>query len=462
MEERPPVLAVRAPVDLEHQRMQLAGVEVRRLVQPALDHPPVGRRELVALRLGDVAIAQPGVEVRQARLRALREDMQLTRAARIGGGKRDDPGRDVEVEDASLAAHLRADVALEVGGVHPGHPGAAGAEEDAISLRGPAHARVVSGPHVGDHGVVHRQIEVGRQAARALAGQRHDPQPFEEPGVQPVGGEERDQIAAGRPRRRAELEPAAQVVAAAGEVDHVKVQLALEVGAGLGVARDHQAQAVGRPVEPGHVPSAARQLGGGPAGRGDHEEMVIATVDEALPVVLVVEAARDPGDRRATHLLAALGRPGVVDHAFGIGEHHPDERDPRPVRRPGRPRHALRNVAELADLPSAREVLDEQLVRRPDLADEGEAAPVGGPLGGMVFVRGGRRLDLLLVEQAPDHDAAPVLARARVRPPEAVGDALAVAAQPDVVDPAKTIKVFGANRARHGVNGCYQQPAGLR
>jgi hypothetical protein len=55
------------------------------------------------------------------------------------------------------------------------------------------------------------------------------------------------------------------------------------------------------------------------------------------------------------------------------------------------------------------------------------------------------------------HDAASVLARVGVGPNKLVSDPLAVAAQPDVVDPTKTIKVFRANGPGHGVPRCYQQ-----
>jgi hypothetical protein len=48
------------------------------------------------------------------------------------------------------------------------------------------------------------------------------------------------------------------------------------------------------------------------------------------------------------------------------------------------------------------------------------------------------------------HHAASVLARVGIGPGKLVGDTLTVAAQPYVVDPTKTIKVFRADRPGHG------------
>src|SRR5882672_75412 len=121
MEERVPVLAVRTAMDFEHERVQLAGVEAIGLQKPALDHPSIGSCELMPFRLGDVAVAQPWVEVCEASLSALGRHVELARAARIRGSKRQDPGSEVEIEDSALAAGLLPDVALEVSGVGGGH-----------------------------------------------------------------------------------------------------------------------------------------------------------------------------------------------------------------------------------------------------------------------------------------------------------------------------------------------------
>jgi hypothetical protein len=56
-----------------------------------------------------------------------------------------------------------------------------------------------------------------------------------------------------------------------------------------------------------------------------------------------------------------------------------------------------------------------------------------------------------LIQVAPDDDSAPVLASLGVSPAELIGDAFAVRAQPDVVDPAKAIQVISANWWGHGV-----------
>ena len=89
MEERPPVLAVRAAMDLQHEGVQLVRVQVLRLQEPALDHPAVGGGELMALRLCDVAIAEPRIEIGQPGLRALGEHVQLARVVHVRRGKRD-------------------------------------------------------------------------------------------------------------------------------------------------------------------------------------------------------------------------------------------------------------------------------------------------------------------------------------------------------------------------------------
>jgi hypothetical protein len=69
----------------------------------------------------------------------------------------------------------------------------------------------------------------------------------------------------------------------------------------------------------------------------------------------------------------------------------------------------------------------------------------------MVSTRGACGLDGLGIEQPAMYHAASVLARVGIGPGKLVSDTLSVAAQPDVVDPTKTIKVFRANRPGHGV-----------
>jgi hypothetical protein len=71
-------------------------------------------------------------------------------------------------------------------------------------------------------------------------------------------------------------------------------------------------------------------------------------------------------------------------------------------------------------------------------------------------------LDGLRLKDAPNHDSAAVLARIQVGPPNLIGNSLTIATQPDVVDPTKSIKIFGTNWAAHGVSRCYQQPQSIR
>jgi hypothetical protein len=65
------------------------------------------------------------------------------------------------------------------------------------------------------------------------------------------------------------------------------------------------------------------------------------------------------------------------------------------------------------------------------------------------------RIDRLLVQQAPDDDAAPGLTRLGIGRAQLVGNTLAVRAQADVVDPAETVQIISANRCGHGVNRLY-------
>jgi hypothetical protein len=69
----------------------------------------------------------------------------------------------------------------------------------------------------------------------------------------------------------------------------------------------------------------------------------------------------------------------------------------------------------------------------------------------MVSTRSACGLDGLGIEQPTMHNAASVLARVCIGPGKLVSDTLPVAAQPDVVDPTKTIEVFRANRPGHWI-----------
>ena len=104
---------------------------------------------------------------------------------------------------------------------------------------------------------------------------------------------------------------------------------------------------------------------------------------------------------------------------------------------------------ELAGLTPGREVEHEKLIDGTDFAHEGEAAAVRRPFGRMIPARRARRLDRLGLEQLADDDAAAILPRLGVGPSELIGDTLAVAAQPDMIDPAKSIEVFGSDGGGH-------------
>jgi hypothetical protein len=75
----------------------------------------------------------------------------------------------------------------------------------------------------------------------------------------------------------------------------------------------------------------------------------------------------------------------------------------------------------------------------------------------MISPRTGGGVHRLCLEQATDDDAASILARLGVRPAQLVSDPLAVWAQSDVVDPAKSIKVFWNDRSGHPVSRFKQQ-----
>ena len=235
------------------------------------------------------------------------------------------------------------------------------------------------------------------------------------------------------------------------EVDEVEVELALQVGARLGVARHDDADAVRRPIEVGDVPGAARQLlGVTPSGR-NHKQVVVAAVDIPPAVLLVVEPADDARDRRPAKLLAAFRGPRVVDHRLRVGQHRADEGDPRAVGGPLRKAHAVRNCAQRLGRTTGRDVDHEQLVDRTNSAEKCQLAAVWRPLGRVVAKRAAGWFDRLGVEQAADDYAAPVLARARVRPADLVRDTFAVACQANMVKPAKTKEILRREGPSHPV-----------
>src|ERR1700737_2008341 len=90
VEEGPTVLTVWAAVDLHDERVHLARVQALGLQHPTFDDPAVWRGELMPLRLRDVAVVEPWVEVREAGLRSLGQNVQPPRGVRIRGGDRND------------------------------------------------------------------------------------------------------------------------------------------------------------------------------------------------------------------------------------------------------------------------------------------------------------------------------------------------------------------------------------
>ena len=175
----------------------------------------------------------------------------------------------------------------------------------------------------------------------------------------------------------------------------------------------------------------------------------MAAVGVALPVVLVVQPAHDSRHRRSAELLAAFGRPGIVHHRVRVGEDRADECDSAAVGRPRRSRSAFGQSAQLLSSSAGGDVEDEELVRGADPADECELAPIRRPFRRVVAQHAASGPDRFRVEQPPHHDPAAVLPRARVGPADLIRDPLAVAAQANVVDPAKAIEVVGCQRDRH-------------
>jgi hypothetical protein len=73
----------------------------------------------------------------------------------------------------------------------------------------------------------------------------------------------------------------------------------------------------------------------------------------------------------------------------------------------------------------------------------------------MITARGACRIERLLVQQAPDHDAAPGRPRLGVGRAQLVRNTLAIRAQTDVVDPTETVQIISANGCGHGVTRLY-------
>jgi len=235
----------------------------------------------------------------------------------------------------------------------------------------------------------------------------------------------------------------------------------LQVGIWLRVAGDDKLGAVRRPVEPGHVPCPAGQLRNVTAVCRHYKQMVVTAVDEALAVVLVIEAAGDSRDWSPPQLIPAFRRSGVVDDRVRIAQDRADEGDLASVSGPRRAGGALRQRCQLAGVARASHVENEDLVHRAAPAHESHAAAVGRPFRRVIPPRTRRCVHRLWLQQATYDDAAPILARLGVRPSELVSDPFPIRAQPDVVDPAEPVKIFRDDRSGHPVSRFKQQKQSL-
>src|SRR6266852_1846302 len=121
--------------------------------------------------------------------------------------------------------------------------------------------------------------------------------------------------------------------------------------------------------------------------------MVIAAVDEALTVVLVVEPAGDPRDRGSPELLPVFRRARVVHHRLGIADNRADEGQVAPVWRPDRAACALGDKRDLAGIARTRRLDHEDLVGRPAAAYKGKATSVRRPFWRVISPRRGGRID---------------------------------------------------------------------
>ena len=371
------VLPMRPAVDLHYQRVQPARVEVLGLEHPTLELPAIWSREVVLLGLRDVAIVQPGVELGDLCLGTLRQDVEIARVGGVAGQERENTGGDVEVIDSPPAADLLTHVAIEVDRMHPGHGRSAGDKVNALAVVRPARSVVVTRPHIVDHAVVHGEIQIGRQAPRTPSGQRHHPQPFQQPRVQSVRCDETDQVAPGGPDRRVQDVAAAKQPAVALQVDHIEVELAPQVRVRVRIAGNHQPRAVRRPVEIGGLPGTGRQLFGLASSRGHDEQVMVAPVDVTLAVVLVVKPFGDAGHRRPAQHIAGVGGPRIVHDGIRVRQHRPGKRDPASIGGPRRMPCSLGHPAQLLRGAAGRQIEDKDLVRGANPADEGEPLAIG-------------------------------------------------------------------------------------
>ena len=104
---------------------------------------------------------------------------------------------------------------------------------------------------------------------------------------------------------------------------------------------------------------------------------MLPAVHVAATVVLVIERPHHARHRSAAQLVAAVGRPGIVDDRIGVRDDSAHECDPSTVGRPLRVAHAVVQRAQLLGRTCASDVEDEELIRGADPADEGDVSAVG-------------------------------------------------------------------------------------
>ena len=372
------VVGDRAAVDLEDQRIPPAGIEVRRLDDPALDRPAVERG--IPPDFLDFAEHFAGQQVVVERSDAAQfasrpSDRHFAGGIRSGPVEREGTvlrhrERTAAVRPAVLCAEVRRERL---------HPAVQRGETDlgvAFVVVLEVEDAAVSRPHR----VRHAAVEVGGEHAPLAAVEPHHFQPGDLVGAHPVfEGNERDPFPVGRYRRAPIRAVAVGDLPDLAAPDRRRVDLrvaevALPVRAA--VRGEDQAAAVGCPRRGVRmVEVAGGDLHRRPAFRRNHEEVRVAEVEVSHAVLPVPEAVlqdrrvgplrprrrlRRVGDARRRirdeHVegdRAAVGRPADPPGRFGelrdgrglAGVHpaHPDlsaggERDPRPVRRPARRR----------------------------------------------------------------------------------------------------------------------------
>src|SRR5262249_6387315 len=151
-------------------------------------------------------------------------------------------------------------------------------------------------------------IEAFRQTARLPTRRRDHPDAFMSAGLLPDRGQERDQVAAGRPGRCRHLQAlCGQAPRYPRYVRDVQPRGPAKVRVGLCVADDGDRAPVGRPGEAADRPRTLGELAWLPTLGFDHEQVSMPAVEIADPVTLVAQRPHDPCDRWPAALLLAVG-----------------------------------------------------------------------------------------------------------------------------------------------------------